>query len=128
MWKETLNDHESMKGETVWHRGIFLGIRWRTPETIVRTPNRVILCRTIRIDPEAEKLTEEDMDNIKDSLIEVIYFKKEDNNEPNDADEDDGTDSPAMDESGIANLSGDFNDEEGDQTPGSKEENMLEFE
>ena len=118
--KRLFKDHERKKGETDLHRGIFLGDRWRTPETIVSTLKGLILCRTIRIDPEAEKLTEEDMDSIKDSVIEVFYSKKEDNDEPNYAEEDDGTDSPVMDESGIANISGDINDEEGDQPPGEQ--------
>ena len=60
------------------------------------------------------------MDSITNSVIELFCSKKEDNDEPNYAEEDDGTDSPVMDESGIANISCDSSDEEGDQSPGEQ--------
>ena len=117
LWKETLKNHERDKGDTDWHQGVFLGVRWRTSEAIVSTADRVILCRTIRVDPEAEKLTEDDMNDIKTSVIELVYSKTDSENEPNDAEIQEGEDSPVMNEEDVAGLFGDFSDDEDQDSP-----------
>ena len=113
LWKEVLKGTERKKGDTDWHKGIFLGIRWRTSEVIVGTSNGVILCRTMRIDPEADKLSEDDMNNIQNSVMEVIYSRSHDENEPNDAEVEEGSVSGDKDEDDVAKFFGDFSDEEG---------------
>ena len=109
LWKRSLKESERKKGDTDWDTGVFLGITWRTSEAIVASGEKVVMCRTIQRDPEHPHATPEMLRSIPESVLEVMYSGKEDED---DAEQDEPAQSEKEDEGDIAALFGEFSDEE----------------
>ena len=114
VWKKSMKESERLKGETDWDSGIFLGVRWRTSEAIIATEEKIVLCRTVQNDPEMKVPTEDMLRSIPETLMEFNYSQKEDPEalEPEASDNEVDQKKDDLDEDDVANLFGDFTDDE----------------
>ena len=78
IWKRALKHPDRAKGESDWGQGLFLGVKWRTSEAIIAVGDSIVLCRTVRADPETREATEAMLASIPQHAIEFLYSQNED--------------------------------------------------
>ena len=123
-WKESVKRHAN-KAESLWAEGTFLGLRERTGEVYVAdAEGRVRRCRTIRSRPEAERWNHERVMGIRDSVAQAVY-KHGPECSDSDSDEGETHENDDGNEDEVADLFGDFDDNNKEDEPNDEGEGSV---
>ena len=63
---------DKAKGETEWGEGQSLDAKWCTSDATIATPSEMVLCRTVRINPNKKVASKDDLTIISESFIESL--------------------------------------------------------